>query len=70
MYVYQKVRARNFARAWGYIQVDQIYIKYIKYIQVDQIYIIYIKYIQVDSIYLKYQQTRLKNLALIMNVVT
>ena len=27
MYVYQKVRARNFARAWGYIQVDQIFIK-------------------------------------------
>ena len=24
MYVYQKVRARNFARAWGYIQVLNI----------------------------------------------
>jgi hypothetical protein len=22
MYVYEKVRARNFGRAWGYIQVD------------------------------------------------
>ena len=28
MYVYQKVRARNFARAWGYIQVDPLELKY------------------------------------------
>ena len=28
MYVYQKVRARNFARAWGYIQVDPLWLKY------------------------------------------
>ena len=23
MYVYQKVRARNFAKAWGYVQCSQ-----------------------------------------------